>query len=186
LNIQNCSEIIDATELVMWCTYKYKNNQRIIQLQGQSLISLAPSTFSRMLRLFEPTMTFKVKEAKNFMKSRNGCWYLLLQYLEDPATMPKDTSIIQVSQLRKPYQYMAWLLARILGQESTATISHLSLYILYVSIQKKTIFVWAKIISSKIAVELLNFKRNKKFYMSAYFIFSIAYFHVFKGLCLEK
>jgi hypothetical protein len=31
-------------------------------------------------------------------------------------TMPKDLSIIHVSELRKPYQEIAWLLARVLGK----------------------------------------------------------------------
>jgi hypothetical protein len=183
---QGVPEVFDATELVIWCTDNYEKNQRIIQLQGQSLISLVPSTFSRMLRLPEPTMTFKAEEAKDFMKSRNGGWDLLPQYLEDPTTMPEDISTIQVSQLRKPYQDMAWILARILGQESTATIPCLSLYILYFSIQKKAIFDWSKIISSEISFQLSNFKRDKKFYMSTYLIFSIVYCHVFQGLHLAK
>jgi hypothetical protein len=84
------------------------------------------------------------------MKSRNGYWDLLLQDLEYPATMPKDISKIQVSQLRKPYQEMAWLLARIPRQDSIVTIHHLSLYILYFSIQKKSIFIWSEIISYEI------------------------------------
>jgi hypothetical protein len=179
-------EVFDATELVSWCIDKYEKNQRIIQLQGQSPISLAPSTFKKMFRLPEPTMTFKVDEAKEFLKTRNGGWDLLQQYLEDPTTMPEYLSTIQVSQLRKPYQEMAWLFARVVGQESTATVPHLALYILYFSIHEKVIFDWSKIISSEISFQLSNFKKNKKFYMSAYLIFSITYCHVFKGFHLAK
>jgi hypothetical protein len=87
-------ELFDATKIVIWCTYNYKKNQRIIQLWGQSMISLAPSTFNIMLRLPKPTMTFKAKEAKDFIKARNNGWDLLPQYLEDPTTMPKDISSI--------------------------------------------------------------------------------------------
>jgi hypothetical protein len=81
---------------------------------------------------------------------------------------------------------MAWILARVLGQESTATIPHLSLYILYYSIQGKRIFDWSKIISSEISFQLSNFKKDKKFYMSAYLVFAIVYCHVFQGLHLSR
>ena len=113
------------------------------------------------------------------MKDRDDGWDLFPQYLQYPATMTGDISSIQVSQLRKPYQYMTWILARIVGQESTSTIPCLSLYILYFSIQKKTIFNWSKIISSEISFQLSNFKRDKTFYMSEYLIFAIVYCHVF-------
>ena len=68
---------------------------------------------------------------------------------------------------------MAWILARALRQKSTATVSRLALYILYFSIHEKAVFVWSKIISSEISFPLLNFKRDNKFYMSAYLIFDI-------------
>jgi hypothetical protein len=113
---------------------------------------------------------------RNFTKfTRNSGWDLLSQYLEDPMTIPEDISTIQFSQLRKPYQEMAWILARVLGQESTSTIPCLFLYILYFSIQEKAIFDWLKIISSEISFQLSNFRRDKKFYMSTYLIFSIVY-----------
>jgi hypothetical protein len=69
------------------------------------------------------------------LKTRNGGWDLLSQYMEDSTTILEDLSTIQVIQLRKPYQEMAWLLARVLGQESTSIIPRLALYILYFSIQ---------------------------------------------------
>jgi hypothetical protein len=70
----------------MWCIDKFDQNQRIIQLQGESPISLSPSTFKKMLRLLEQTMTFKGNEAKDFLKARNGGWDILQQYLEDLVT----------------------------------------------------------------------------------------------------
>jgi hypothetical protein len=80
-------EVFDVKELVIWCTNNYEKDQRIIKLNGQSPISLAPSTFIQMLRLPEPTTTFKVDEAKNFIKDKNGGRDLLPQCLEDPTTM---------------------------------------------------------------------------------------------------
>jgi hypothetical protein len=59
-------EVFDFKELISWCIDKFDKNQRIIQLQGESPISLAPSVFKRMLRLPEPTMNFKGDEAKYF------------------------------------------------------------------------------------------------------------------------
>jgi hypothetical protein len=92
---------IDATELISSYIDKYKKNKRIIQLQVQFSISLGPSTFKNILKLPNPKMMFKVDEAKEFMKNRNGGKDLLPQYLEDSVTMPKDLSIIWVIQLRK-------------------------------------------------------------------------------------
>ena len=43
-----------------------------------------------------------------------------------------------------------------------------------------------KIISIEISSQLSNFKKEKKFYMASYLIFSITYFHVFKGLTIGK
>jgi hypothetical protein len=97
------------------------------------------------ITLPEPTMTFKGDEAKDFLKERNGGWELLQQYLEDLTVMPKDLSSIQVSLLKNPYKEMAWIFARVAGQESTATIPRLALYILHFTIHEKTIFDWEKL-----------------------------------------
>jgi hypothetical protein len=179
-------EVFDCKELISWCIDKFDKNQRIIQLQGESPISLTPSVFKIMFKLPEPTMNFKGDEAKDFLKARNGGLEILQEYLEDPTLMPEDLSAIQVSLLKKPYQEMAWLFSRVAGKESTATIPHLVLYILYFSIHKKAIFDWAKIISGELSFQLENFRKSKKFYMSSYLIFSITYCHVFKGLHLAK
>jgi hypothetical protein len=44
------------------------------------------------------------------------------------------------------------------------------------------IFDWTNIISNEITAELTNFKIDKRFYMSSYFIFAITYCHTFEGL----
>jgi len=77
-------EFFYSKELVSWCMDKCDKNKRIIKLQGESPISLAPSVFKKMLRIPEPTMNFKGDEEKYFLKARNGGWELLQQYLEDP------------------------------------------------------------------------------------------------------
>jgi hypothetical protein len=179
-------EVYDFKELISWCIDKFDKNQRIIQLQGESPISLAPSVFKRMLRLPEPTMTFKSVEAKDFLKTKNGGFELLQDYLEDPTILPEDLSSIQVSSLKNPYREMVWLFARVVGQESTTTVPRLTLYILYFSIHENTMFDWERIISSELSFQLGNFRKNKKFYMSSYLIFTITYCHVFKGFPLAK
>jgi hypothetical protein len=81
---------------------------------------------------------------------------------------------------------MAWLFAKVAGQESTVTISQPTLYILHFTIHQKAIFYWENIIFGEIYFQLSNFRKNKKFYMSSYPIFSITYYHIFKGLQLGK
>jgi hypothetical protein len=49
-------EVTDMKEIIQWCADKFVSEQRIIQMQGHQPISLAPSTFSKMLRLPAPTM----------------------------------------------------------------------------------------------------------------------------------
>jgi hypothetical protein len=78
-------EVYDFKELILWCVDKFDKERRIIQLQGETPISLAPSIFKRMFRLPEPTMVFKSVEAEDFLKTKNGGTKLLQSYLEDPS-----------------------------------------------------------------------------------------------------
>jgi hypothetical protein len=55
-----------------------------------------------MLKLPEPTITFKGEEERNFLKNKNNGLDLLQEYLEDLATMSVDISRIQVSLLKNP------------------------------------------------------------------------------------
>jgi len=155
-------------------------------LNGWSQISLAPANFSEMLKLLKPATTFKVEQAKYFITSKNDGRDLLPQCLEDPNIIREDLSMIWVNLFKKPYKEMAWLLARVLGQESTSTIPYLALYILYYFVQGKIIFDWSKFISTKISFQLSNFKKDKKFYMFSYLVFTIVYCHVFQGLTLAR
>jgi hypothetical protein len=65
-------------------------------MNGLSPISMAPPIFSQMIKLPKMTTIFKVEEAKNFIKVKNGGKDMLLQCLEDPTIMSKDLSAIQV------------------------------------------------------------------------------------------
>jgi hypothetical protein len=66
------------------------------------------------------------------------------------------------------------------------TILWLALYILYFTIHEEVIFDWGKIISIEISSHLSKFKKENKFYMDSYLIFSITYCHIFKGLTIRK
>jgi hypothetical protein len=65
-------EVFDTKDLVIWCTDNFEKEQRTIKMNGCSSISLGPPTFSQMLKLLKPTAIFKVEEAKNFIKDKNG------------------------------------------------------------------------------------------------------------------
>jgi len=81
---------------------------------------------------------------------------------------------------------MAWLFTKVAGQESNATIPRLALYILYFSIHKKTIFDWAKIISSELSFKLLNFRKNKKFICPHIWSFLSHIFMFLKGCIYQN
>jgi hypothetical protein len=65
------SEVADFKELVLLCTKKIDTEGRVIQIQGKPSISLAPLVFKRMLRLTDPTLTFKNVEVDDFLKDHN-------------------------------------------------------------------------------------------------------------------
>jgi hypothetical protein len=155
-------EVFYAKELLIWCINNFEKDQRIIKLNRWSLISLAATNFSQMLKLLKPTTAFKVEQAKDFIKAKNNDKYLLPQCLEDPTTVLQDLSMIQVNLFKTPYKEMAWLLARVLGHESIAIVSHLALYVLYNSIQWNIFIDWSIIISSEISFQLSNFNKDKK------------------------
>jgi hypothetical protein len=87
-------EVYDFKELILCYVDKFDKERRIIQLQGESPISLAPSIFKRMFRLLEPTVVFKSAEAEDFLKTKKGGFKLLQDYLEDSTVFPEDLSNI--------------------------------------------------------------------------------------------
>jgi hypothetical protein len=97
-------EVFECKDIITWCIDKLVQNRRTIPLQSESLVSLAPSVFKKMLRLSEPNLVYKGEEAKNFLKRKNNGIELLQEYLQDPASMSEDLSRIQVSSLKDPYK----------------------------------------------------------------------------------
>ena len=86
-------KVYDFKELISQCIDKFDNEQRIIQLQEESPISLAPLIFKRMFRLPKRTMIFKSAEVDDLLKMKKGGFKLLRNYLEDPT--------IKISQIFK-------------------------------------------------------------------------------------
>jgi hypothetical protein len=128
-----------------------------------------------MLKLPEPTLMFKGEDCKQFLAKNNNGLDLLPLFLENSDLVPKDITSMQVSSFKNPFREIAWLFTRITGQESTTTVSHMALYILYFTVNEQAIFDWGRIISYEISSQLSSYKRGKKFYMSSYLVFAIAH-----------
>jgi hypothetical protein len=59
-------------------------------------------------------------------------------------------------------------------------------YILHFPMHEDSLIDWGNIISNEISFQLGGLKRNKKFYMTSYFLFSISYCHIFEDLLRER
>jgi hypothetical protein len=140
-----------------------------------SSVSLLPQIFRQMLKLSEPTLTFRGEDCKQFLAKHNNVLDLLPHFLENPLLVPEDITIMQVSSFRNPFRKIAWLFKRITGQESTTTVSFMALYILYFTVNEQAIFDWGRLISYEICSQFSSYKRENKFYMSSYLVFAIAH-----------
>jgi hypothetical protein len=143
-------EVTDIKEIIQWCVDKFVSERRRIQMQGHQPISLAPSTFSKMLQLPAPTIRFKSEEVDEFMKQHKGENILLRNYLEDPTCNP-STYIIEVNLLKYPYKEFDWLFAHILGLESIMFITRNVIYAMHYALHEKNIIDWGYLISSEIS-----------------------------------
>jgi hypothetical protein len=161
-------------------------SQIIIQLQDHSSISLSVQVFRKMLKLPEPTLTFKGEYCRELLKKHNNGLDLLPEYSENPASIPKQITIIQVASFKNPYREIAWVFTRLIGHERTASISHMILYIMYFTMQECAIFDWGKLISIEILSQLSHYKNDKKFFMASYLIFSIVHCCQFPNLTISK
>jgi hypothetical protein len=100
-------EVFDYKKLASWCADKFISGQRIIPLWDNSFVSLSPQVFRHMLRLSEPTLTFKGEDSKKFLKKHNNGLDLLLDFLEDSMVVPEDITSLQVSSFRNPFREIA-------------------------------------------------------------------------------
>jgi hypothetical protein len=104
-----------------------------------------------MLKLHELTLTFKGEDCRDFLKKHDNGMDLLPEFLENPMAIPKDITRLQVNLFKNPFREIAWLFTRVTGQENTASISHMILYILYFIVKEKAIFNWGKPVSIEIS-----------------------------------
>jgi hypothetical protein len=74
----------DFKELVLFCVDKFDTKRRIIQIQGNTPISLTPSVFKRNFRLSNSTTLFKNEELEKILKEHQGVAKLLENYLTNP------------------------------------------------------------------------------------------------------
>jgi hypothetical protein len=130
-------EVFDCKELVVWCAKKYIPSQRVIPLQDHSPIILSPQVFCNMLRLPEPTFTFKGEDCRDFLKKHDNGLDLLPKFLENLTAIPEDITILQVTLFTNPFREITWLFTRIMCQENTASISRMILYILYFTVKQR-------------------------------------------------
>jgi hypothetical protein len=140
-------EVFDCKDLVSWCANKFIAEKRIIPLHDGSSVSLSPQVFRQMLKLFEPTLTFKGEDCKQFLAKDNNGLDLLPHFLERPNFVSEDITNMQVSSFRNPFQKNVGMFIRITGHESTGTVSCMALYILYFKVNEQALFDWGRLIS---------------------------------------
>jgi hypothetical protein len=139
-----------------------------------------------MIRLTDPMPTFMGDNCREFLKKHDNELDFLPKFLENPAIAHRDITRLQVSTFKNPFREIAWLLTRIAGQESIANISQMILYILYFTVKKQAIFHWGKLISIEISSQSLQYKGQKKLFMSSYLIFVVVNCCPFPALSMCK
>jgi hypothetical protein len=116
-----------------------------------------------MLRLLEPMLTFKGEYCRELLKNNDNGLDLLPEFLENPTTIPKDITRLQVGSFKNPFQEIEWIFTRITVQETMTSISQMILYILYLTVKEHAIFYWGKLISIEIYSQLVQYMNEKKF-----------------------
>jgi hypothetical protein len=93
-----------------------------------------------MLKIIEPTLTFKGEDCRDFQKKHDNGLDLLTDFLDNLAYVPEDITRLQVDLFKNSFHEIAWLFTRVTGQESIASISCMIPYILYFTVKKQVIF----------------------------------------------
>jgi len=93
-----------------------------------------------MLKLPEPTFTFKGEDCRDFPKKQDNGLDLLLDFLENPVAIHEDIIRLWVNSFKIPSREIAWLFTKMIGQENTTSIPRMILYILYFTVKEKAIF----------------------------------------------
>jgi hypothetical protein len=63
-----------------------------------------------MLRLPEPTLTFKGEDYRDFLKKHDNDLDILLEFLENPMAIPKHITRLQVNLFKNPFREIAYYL----------------------------------------------------------------------------
>jgi hypothetical protein len=66
-----------------------------------------------MLRLPEPTLTFKGEYCRELLKKHDNRLDLLPEFLENPTTVSKEITRLQVGLFKNHFQEIAWLFMRV-------------------------------------------------------------------------
>ena len=92
-----------------------------------------------MLKLHEPTLSLKQEDCIDFQKKHDNGLDIFREFLENPTDIPEDIKRIQVNSFKNIFREIDWLFTNLTGQESTATISLVIIYILYFSVKEKVV-----------------------------------------------
>jgi hypothetical protein len=84
-----------------------------------------------MLKLPEPTLTFKGEYCRDFLKKNENGLDLLPEFLENPVDIPEDITRLQVNLFKNPFRAIAWLFTNVTGQEYHQHFPYDSLYIIF-------------------------------------------------------
>jgi hypothetical protein len=139
-----------------------------------------------MLKLPEPTLTFKGEDCRDLLKKHDNGLDHLPEFLENLVEIPTYIIILQVKLFKNPFQEISWLFPRVTVQENTANISCMILYILYFTLKEQAIFDWGKWISIEISSQLSQYKKDNKFFMASYLFFAISHCCQFPKLSICK
>jgi hypothetical protein len=93
-----------------------------------------------MLKLPEPTLTFKGQDCRDFLEKHGNGLDLFPESLENLVVVPEDITRIQVNSFKNPFREITWLFMRLTGQENSATISRMIIYILNLTVKENLIF----------------------------------------------
>jgi hypothetical protein len=93
-----------------------------------------------MLRLPEPTLSFRGEDCRKFFKKHENKIDLLPEFMENLEVVLEDITRMQVGPFENPFRKIASIFTRITGQEIRTIISWMILYIIYFKIKEHAIF----------------------------------------------
>jgi hypothetical protein len=117
-----------------------------VTMKTKNPMVLTPKMFNKMLHLSSANKTLQLADADVFLASQEGGSNVLRDLLLSSTNMCTNLSTINITLIQEPYQDFSWLLARVIGRESTSHIPRSYLYALYFLFSKDSMLDWAKVI----------------------------------------